>query len=165
MLACFSLSLGATPQPVAAAPAAPAGAVVPFAADSATNSFSIHSCLVLRQRACNSLQLKTFAGFISDFCCCCCCCCWPGLLQDVSLGWVLLLCCLYLFYYLFVFARCPCPCPSTGLHRNAYLFAHYTRHHVNRQWPCVSLSLSRSLAFSLWHSLRSAQSQAMEQLV
>lgn len=51
----------------------------------ATISFPIHSCPALRharmQLRRDELLLKTFTGFISDFCCCCCCC--PGLLQDM----------------------------------------------------------------------------------
>lgn len=80
----------------------------------ATISFSIHSCPVLRhvrmQLRRDELLLKTFTGFISDFCCCC-----PGLLQDMpglgrtgqTVGHCY--CCLYLFYYLFVFVLCSFP--------------------------------------------------------
>lgn len=112
----------------------------------ATISFAIHSCPALRharmQLRRDELLLKTFTGFISDFCCCCCCCC-PGLLQDMpGLGrqsGIVIVAFICFIIYLYLFSGSLSLLLLLHLF-TAYLFAHYTRHHVNRQWPCLSVS-------------------------
>lgn len=174
------VTLPSLPSPCSTAATA---AVVPFCSrlwqlwQLATISFPIHSCPALRharmQLRRDELLLKTFTGFISDFCCCCCyCCCCPGLLQDMpGLGRqsgivIVAFICFIIYLYLFSGSlSLPCSSSSFSSLRICLLITHVIMStatgHVSL-YPLPPFPLS---PLSLWHLLRSEQSQAMEQLV